>query len=340
MKVRPITVVLLALSLLVVALPAAVSAGGFTTVTTFNPAAGELPEGLAMDRQGNLYVGFAPTAAIVKLAPSGAVSSYAQLPSPQATAGFLVGLAFDSQGEVLYAALSSFDPATHGIWRVRQGGTVVERFAALDPQSLPNGFAFRGDTVYVSDSFGGQVWAIDPQGSARVWKADPLLQGDPTVNALGLSIGANGIAFRGSSLYVANNDRGLIVRIPVNSDGSAGAVEVVADDPELLRGADGIAFDDAGRLYVAANGHDRLVVVAPEPGGAVTVLEEGAPLDFPASLVVRDGELFVTNFALLRAQSLLPGAPSPSVLKRALPAVVGSQQPFPQAPAVQVPAKS
>ncbi len=317
--------------------PASALAGGITTVAIFDPAAGQLPEGLAIDREGNRYVGFAPTGEIRKITPAGAVSTYAQLPSPAPTQGFLVGLAFGPRGDDLYAALARFDAQTHGIWRVRQGGGAVERFAALDPQSLPNALAFRGDTLYVSDSFGAQVWAIDPQGVARTWKADPLLQGDAAVNLLGLSIGANGIAFRGSDLYVANSDFGRVVRIPINPDGSAGATAVVADDPGLLRGADGIAFDDAGRLYLAANGHDRLVVLSSEPGAVPTILAEGAPLDFPASLAIRDGELYVTNFALGRAQGLVPGVPIPGLVKLLLPAAAEAQPPPPQMPAAQVP---
>jgi sugar lactone lactonase YvrE len=315
-----------------------VAASSLVTVTAFDPAVGQLPEGLALDAQGNLYVGFAPTGEIDKLTPTGAATPYAQLPNPQPTQGFLTGLVFGPQGDDLYAALASFDPETHGIWRVRQGGSVVERFAALDPQTLPNGLVFRGDTLYVTDSFGGQVWAIDPQGSARIWKADPLLLGDATVNPLGLSIGANGIALQGSFFYVANNDFGRIVRIPVNADGSAGATEMVADAPELLRGADGIVFDEAGQLYVAVNGSDRLVAVTPEPGGAMTVLAEGAPLDFPASLAVRGGDLYLTNFALLRAQAVVPGVPAPGVLKLALAAPAApAPAPTPSVPPLSPP---
>ena len=75
---------------------------------------------------------------------------------------------------------------------------------------------------------------------------------------------------------------------------------------ESINGADGIAFDDSGILWVAANQADEIVglnaagrVVA-KIGGFEKIGADGAPegLLFPASLVLVGREVYITNLAL------------------------------------------
>jgi len=314
--------ILLVMVLLLVFAPVASSAGNITTVASFNPAAGQLPEGLAIDGAGNLYAAFAPIAAIVKITPSGSVSTFAILPPP-APGGFLVGLAFDPAGEYLYAALASFIPATHGIWRVKRDGTGLELFAALDPTGLPNGLAFRGSDLYASDSALGKIYKINAVGLATTWVQDALLESDHSPGPIpGLFVGANGVAFRDAGspgrtdyLYADNTDRGIIVRIAVQPDGSAGPVENFVSNPTLLRGADGLT-SFGGNLYVAINRSDRILRV--NPSGHITVVAEGAPLQFPASVVVSRGQLYATNLAFPQVLGLDPRTPNPAVLRMPL----------------------
>jgi sugar lactone lactonase YvrE len=116
-------------------------------------------------------------------------------------------------------------------------------------------------------------------------------------------------------VYVANNDKGSIVKIPIEADGSAGAPsELVAPDCAALGGADGLALGPDGSLYVAVNRQNRLVRVDAE--GAVHVIAEGGVLDFPASLALADGELVVTSFAL--GAALSGGDPKPALVSVAL----------------------
>ena len=55
------------------------------TVVSFDPAKGELPEGLAITDRGVIYVGFAPTGEIVKVRDDGSVSPVATLESSVAS---------------------------------------------------------------------------------------------------------------------------------------------------------------------------------------------------------------------------------------------------------------
>jgi sugar lactone lactonase YvrE len=267
------------------------------TVTTFDPDALELPEGLAVDRQGDLYVGLVK-GEIKKVTPEGQVSSFVTLPDP--APGFLVGLAFDRQ-EVLYAPLASFNPETHGVWEIKEDGT-AQRFAALDPQGLPNAIVVdQSGNLLVSDS---------------VWAEDDLLRGAEEGLPDSLPIGVNGMAFgKDQLLYVVNDDFGRLMRIPVNPDGSAGSVEVVLED-EGLEGADGIAFDRKDNIYVAVNQQDKLVRITPDE--EIETLAT-AGLDYPASVAFGVGEeskvLYVTNLAVLRTQGLVEGTPNPSLVR-------------------------
>jgi sugar lactone lactonase YvrE len=262
------------------------------TVASFDPAKGELPEGLAITDRGVTYVGFAPTGEIVKVADDGSMSPVATLPRGD---GFLVGLAVDGRDR-LFAALASFDDATHGIWRVRSDGS-AKRVVSLPTDTFPNAIAFRGRRMFVTDSFGGAVWRVR-HGHARIWSQDDILLGDPTTD---LPIGANGLAFLGHYLYVTNDQKGRIVRIPVESGGRAGSPVLLTEDDALV-GADGIAFDVRGNLYVAVNEQDKLVRMG--PSGGMTILASRADgLDFPATPVFGDRpahrtDLYLTNFAL------------------------------------------
>ena len=53
--------------------------GQLETVVLYDPAIGELPEGIAVDKVGNLFVTLAPLGQIRKIAPDGSESVFATL---------------------------------------------------------------------------------------------------------------------------------------------------------------------------------------------------------------------------------------------------------------------
>ncbi len=227
-------------------------------ITTFAP--GDFPESLAVDGQGNLYASLGFIGEVVKVTPSGQQPIAPRLP---VGAGLLTGLAFDPDGN-LYVADATFEasPTPPGVFRIGPGGA-VRRVATLPADSFPNGLAFHGGYLYISDSSRGAVWRLSPGGKAASWLQDPLLA--PKVST---GIGANGLAFWQGSLYVAVADSGTIVRVPLTAGGNAGTPVVTAQAP-LLRTADGIAFDVQGNLYITVN-DNRLVRLAPD--GVLTQL--------------------------------------------------------------------
>jgi len=282
-------------------------------VSHFDLSQGQLPEGLAITN-GVPYVGLAVTSQIAKVnVADGTLTQFATLPKPAPNTGFMTGLALSAQDPgVVYAALVSFMPDTQaGIYRVGAAGGAATLFAKDPAMIFPNGLiADDAGNWFVADSNAGAVFRISPNGqTVAKWAADDLLAGDKDKSCasakgagLPFNIGANGIAKNGDSFYVTNTDKGLIARIPVMSDGSAGKVALFAGpDCDKLGGADGLTSRGTA-LYAADNFQNQVVRIA--PSGDVSVVTSGDPLDFPASLTFDGDSLFVTNFAFLNAQAM------------------------------------
>lgn len=302
--------------------PGVAAAGGkLSTVVAFNPALGELPESITVDDDGNIYASTGKH--IKKITPWGHVSVFATLPLPPGVLS--AGLKFGEDGD-LYVATGSISPTppVAFVFRIDPDGA-VSTYATLDPTGYPNDLAF-GDhgELFVTDPLHGQIWKIDEDGEPAVWLADPAFAGNEEDPYLELSdFGVDGIAFdrHKNNLYVSNLDYGTILRVEIECDGSPGDVEVWADDFDALAGADGIAFDDKGTLFVAVNGQDRLVAI--DKHGDIDVVAEGGLLDAPSSLVFgvtkqSKKTLYVASFAITRAYGIVPGTPKPALLKLAV----------------------
>ena len=179
-----------------------------------------------------------------QIAPDGTRSVLTTL-DPEGGFG-LLGLAVDDADNV-YAALGSNNPETNGVHQITPAGESTH-LAGTEAIALPNAIAFDEEgNVYITDTILGAVWRVPQDGAAELWLQDALLEGTEAFE-FGVPLGANGIAYRQGALTVANMEKGQIVRIPVNEDGSAGTPEVLIAD-EMLVGADGIAFDEAGNLF-------------------------------------------------------------------------------------------
>ena len=271
-------------------------------IVQYDPAQNELPEGIALDSVGNVYVSLASLGELRQITPNG-TQSVVTTWDPEEGFG-LLGLAVDEADHV-YAAMSSSNPEINGVYQITPAGEST-RLAGSEEIVVPNAITFgpKGDR-FVTDTILGAVWHIPQDGAATLWVQDALLEGTGDFG-FGVPIGANGIAYYEAALYVANTEQGLIVRIPVNDDGSAGTPETLIADAELLVGADGVAFDEAGDLYVVSVSGDLLLKIemADDPP-TVTVLAEAADgLDGPASLAFGTHPetrqvIYMSNFALL-----------------------------------------
>jgi sugar lactone lactonase YvrE len=320
---RGLTVAVAAGALFVAGASARPVAGSVASVS-FDPVAGEMPEGLAIDHKGDEFVALSPRGEIREIAPDGSQSTVVSL-TPAGQGFGPLGLAFDRTGD-LFAAAATFNVATNGVYEIGHDRTVT-RIPGSEGIGLPNALAFAPDgTLYVTDSVEGAVWRILPDRSAELWLKDPILAGDGSFG-FGVPIGANGIAYRHDSLYVLNTELGRVVRIPIHRDGSPATPQLVASGPQLV-GADGNQFDLHGNMYIAVNVQNALVRL--DPDGTLTTLATVADgLDFPASPYFGTGRgdrkrLFVSDFALGHATPAdahpgivsfdvgIPGSPLPA----------------------------
>jgi sugar lactone lactonase YvrE len=301
----------------------AVPAGLFPA---FLPMPGVMASGVALDKVGNVYVsvregvGDVMYGDIWKYSPSGERSLFAEIGS-----GEIYGLAASANGD-LYVAMGRIG-SNKGVYKVDREGQ-VELLPGSDQIVFANAIAFddRG-TMYITESHSGTppaygpggIWRIPPGGQAELWLRDALLTG---ISIVGYPIGANGIAFSHGYLYLTNCAPGLVLRIPVWPDGSAGGIEVWATLQEVPESplawsplplmADDIRLDVDGNVYVAVVSRSAVVRISaldrsqetiaafllPSSGSSLS-----APLDFSASLAFGTGKaertnLFVTNLGL------------------------------------------
>jgi sugar lactone lactonase YvrE len=288
-------------------------------IAAFDPAAWELPEGLAV-HAGEAYVSFAGLGQVHRVPLDGSASAlYASVPALTPDTSFVTGISFDEAGRLNIAQPSFTADPVAGVYRAPEGGGTATLFAAHPQLVFPSDAEADEDgALYVTDSATGVVLRAEPDGTTDVWATDPLLFGDRTAcgnDAAAFDVGGNGLVWTDDAVYVANTDHGAILRIPIAADGTAGAVEVFAGpDCDALGGIDGLAFDGEV-FYAALNRQDRVVRI--DADGSVTPVFDDPVLDFPSAVraVDLDGRaaLLVTSFAYDTA--LAGGDARPALLR-------------------------
>jgi hypothetical protein len=172
----------------------------------------------------------------------------------------------------------------------------------------PNGLVFDdGGDLFVSDSFQGAIfWIANPAAhcpNTAACVVTTVIHDGLLATAGFPPFGANGLALSQDemTLFIANTGDDRILKLDLVSN--VPALSVFA---ESINGADGIAFDRSGRLWVAANQGDQVValdangLVVARLGAFLGIRKDGAArgLLFPASVVIVGHKLFVGNLAL------------------------------------------
>ena len=184
------------------------------------------------------------------------------------------------------------------------GSQDVIMFGSNDFPS-PNGLVFNsvGD-LFISDSFQGAIFRIDNADSCTTPCPVTEVAHDPLLATAGFPpFGANGLALNADEtvLFIANTGDDRVLTLDLDTPDPS--PEIFA---ESINGADGIAFDKFGRLWVAGNQADQVVVlnqdgrVIFELGEFFGISKDGSPrgLLFPASFAIKGEWVFVTNLAL------------------------------------------
>jgi sugar lactone lactonase YvrE len=306
------------------------------TWTTIYKSAASI-EGLTLDEDGHLYVptrgGGAPCD-IVRVDADGGPSQAGVVVARMNPPCNPAGLAFGPDGR-LY--VSGFGTNEIGVVTPSATGPtpIVGPFATDTPGA--NGLAFDEDgNLYVSDggTAQGRVFRVGPGGG----QATVLFRVPPMLNAAGVgrqnspvapgtatnpqNIVANGLAFdKKGVLYVADTARGALWKVELDRDGNLETplgcdttylpdtlcLDALFVQHPALDGADGIALDRKGNIWVDANERNAVVVVDKHGrveelfrNPPVANLRNGGPLEFPTSPVLAGRTFCNTNSDGLR----------------------------------------
>jgi len=265
------------------------------------------PEGICLDREGNVYV------------------VTVEAPKPDRSNGTLI--IFDSKGKHLRTVRVTdsstmlldlrFHPQTGKLLVVDYGAAKV---LTVDPKTGVSsafmtvtghkpgldGMTFdAAGNVYVTDAHQGIIWKVGQDGGeATAWVESPLLKPTRPPPA----IGANGLWFNNkqTALFVANTAQDTIVKIPVSGEPfEPGKPEVFVN--RVGGGPDGLIIDEHDNLWIACNQSNEIIVLEPTKGRVIAKLgdfggidKDGAPIGFlwSNSLVFHGDYVLVTNLSL------------------------------------------
>jgi sugar lactone lactonase YvrE len=268
------------------------------------------PEGVAVGPDGGVWCGNAE-GDILRIEPNGR-----RIEKIASTGGFSLGLAFDGDGRLFVC-----DQRSAAVWRLDLATRALARFTApgIHIPNYPVVDAAR-NCLYVSDSFGAGkrgpgVWRYDlATGSGDLFWAEPMNF-------------ANGMALAhdGSALFVIETFDRKVSRIAIGLDGKPrGRADYATRLPGL---PDGLAFDDAGNLYVSCYEPSRILKV--DPRGQVDLYIEDVTAEVlchPTNIAFDGATLYSANLGRWHVTKIAADTAAASLVSRAEAIRKGSSQ--------------
>ncbi len=279
----------------------------------------DTPEGIAADAAGNIYTALFHTGRIVKVTPDGKTEVLAVIPSEaEAGKGDTVGIDLDKDGNIYvaykqnspkYEAVNLVDPfhaacrdATVTMSGVYKVDAKTHKVTALATKADGWPFCFPDDVeidsqgnVYLTDLTYSGIWKISPDGKkVELWSGDPLLNwSSPPYSGFPLGVNVLVMDKDEKNIYAATDGDPMVVKIPINADGTAGKAVALSRGHSPF---DGIELDDKGNIYVSEILRNELWVLSPDGTSRRLVADKRtAPLDNNTSLVWHDGIVCTAN---------------------------------------------
>lgn len=234
------------------------------------------PEGTTVDKAGNFYMGSMYEGYIYKAA-AGAKEAEPFIKAGENGLVSVLGLYADDATNTLWACSSDAgNGKLTGTAPVAVKAFDLQTGAAKGSYDFPGG-GFCNDltvdaagNVYASDSWSPRILRLPVGGTAlEEWVKDPVFGVDQwSLNGLDIDRSKN-------MMYIVNQAKGQLFSIPMNADGSAGAVtEIKTSKP--LRRPDGLKVVAPDLLATAEGGSGGMAMVKVNGDTAeVTVVSEG-----------------------------------------------------------------
>ena len=242
----------------------------------------DLPEGLAVSADGTLYASLLSKGQVVRLRTPGQPEVVGHvLPPDEKSRGATLGIDIGPDENLYvvfveesrrYGLINFGDPANPECRDATVRRTGIYR---MDPKtgvsravvSRADGWAFcflddiavsRDGTIYTTDMTFSGIWKISPDGRrVEMWAQFSPAAATKPRGALSPTGAVNPIVLdeKNRAIYIGTILNGMVVRIPILADGTAGEPEAVA---EGFGGLDGLEIDKAGDLIVSDNGHSEI----------------------------------------------------------------------------------
>lgn len=248
------------------------------------------PEGIAYGDDGFLYVGSLMTGQIARIPYDGGEGEIF-VAADEDDIDNPLGMLYDGNRGVLWVCSINLAFTESRLVGFSLADGSVRIIHTMPPASAVACNDLTTDSkgnLYVTDSFGPHILILPAErafvaDSLEVWVEDPMFFDPVTFRA------PNGIVFDGdAAIYTVLVDftEGVLVRIPIETDGSAGTPEVV-ETSETLAGGDGIERLGEGLLGIVQFNLHRLTRIDLSTTPAqVTVIATG--LDYPTTFALND----------------------------------------------------
>ncbi|MDC3956138.1 hypothetical protein [Polyangium jinanense] len=284
-------------------------------VVKFNPALGELPEGIAIDGT-TAYVSYSVNPKVVKLdLETGAVTDYGTIPGPVGLA-FPQGVGIDANKNV-YVVVKSESPQQFqaGVYKFPPGGGEATWVPGTETLTYPRAITFASfGSGFVSNPVAASFTEIQPGdavgseiGPSKEFSGDQMsacAYGEMIPRGI-TSVVASGTSMADASFFWTNADRATIYQggfVPAGG----GAVTfqlggaIAGPDCALLGGVESLIEDpvDVSLLVVARAAHK---IVRVQFTGETQVLSEGEGFYEPSAIAIgktsKGRFLYITNSA-------------------------------------------